>query len=137
VSEIQFHKKEIDMNIIVPEERFNQLCAGMIEAGLSKELNSILKSMAALRNEKDLSNQIEKARYLAHQQVEMRGRISIGIPSIFNKAESIEDILCFSTLFANGKSNSLESSKKYFLELADGCDSCQFINKCLAIRINE
>lgn len=67
-------------------------------------------------------------------------RLSIPHPKI-EKAESIEDILCLSTLIANGKLSAkaiLEDSADFYKnETGSDCGKCPFISTCLACIINE
>lgn len=59
---------------------------------------------------------------------------------VVNDAQSLEDVLCLSTLMA-GKillnSASLEESKHYYNTLLDGCNDCKLSQVCLACIINE
>ena len=67
-------------------------------------------------------------------------RLSIPHPKI-EKAESIEDILCLSTLIANGelsaKSTLEDSAEFYKNEVGSYCGNCPFNSTCLACIINE
>lgn len=57
------------------------------------------------------------------------------------KAESIEDILCLSTLIANGelstKATLEDSAEFYENETKSNCGNCPFNLTCLACLINE
>lgn len=57
------------------------------------------------------------------------------------KAESIEDILCLSTLIASGElppSATLDQSKEFYVnETGENCNKCPFKLTCLACIINE
>lgn len=56
-------------------------------------------------------------------------------------AECMEDILCLSTLIANGElppNGNLVESQRYFKnEVKEDCDNCPFMLTCLACIINE
>lgn len=56
-------------------------------------------------------------------------------------AESIEDILCLSTLIASGElppNAELNDSRNFFVnEVKEDCDNCPFNLTCLACIINE
>ncbi len=66
--------------------------------------------------------------------------LSIPYPRI-EKAESIEDILCLSTLIANGEllpNATLDQSREFFVnEVKEDCSNCPFMLTCLACIINE
>jgi len=66
--------------------------------------------------------------------------LSITHPRI-EKAESIEDILCLSTLIANGEllpNANLDQSKEFYVnETGENCNKCPFKLTCLACIINE
>lgn len=57
------------------------------------------------------------------------------------KAECIEDVLCLSTLIANGElspNGTLSDSQTYFKdEVKEDCGNCPFMLTCLACIINE
>lgn len=57
------------------------------------------------------------------------------------KAGSIEDILCLSTLIANGEllpNATLDQSQEFFEnEVEEDCGNCPFMLTCLACIINE
>ena len=67
-------------------------------------------------------------------------RLSIPHPKI-EKAESIEDVLCLSTLIANGElppNGTLSESRHYFkTEVKEDCGNCPYMLTCLACIINE
>jgi hypothetical protein len=60
--------------------------------------------------------------------------------SPFYTAESIEEILCLGTLIAIGELTpdaNMIQVKKYFDNLKEGCDSCQYSSKCMACIMND
>lgn len=66
--------------------------------------------------------------------------LSITHPRIEN-AESIEEILCLSTLIANGELPpvaGIHESRNFFVEeVKEDCGNCPFMLTCLACIINE
>lgn len=66
-------------------------------------------------------------------------RVRTDYPRI-NEAETIEEILCFSTLIAKrvlDHTNTTANSKAWYNRQKDGCSSCRYNNVCLACIINE
>ena len=60
---------------------------------------------------------------------------------VFDQVQTIEDILCMTTLFAGGLIDyppTLEKADAYYHELGvKTCDVCPMTDKCLACVINE
>lgn len=67
-------------------------------------------------------------------------KLIVSHPKI-EKAESIEDVLCLSTLIANGELSAkatLEDSAEFYKnETGSDCGKCPFNPTCLACIINE
>jgi hypothetical protein len=59
---------------------------------------------------------------------------------VINHADSLEDILCLSSLIASGKLNpnsTFQDSNKYYESLEYGCSNCSLNDVCLACIINQ
>lgn len=64
---------------------------------------------------------------------------SIEVNHVFDKAESIEEILCLSVLIATGElpyDSNLYDANEYYKKIGN-CDVCPYYQKCLACIINE
>jgi hypothetical protein len=72
---------------------------------------------------------------------EKRNELDISSYSVIRSAETIEDVICLSTLIGSGlllPDADLECANNYRKALKnEDCENCKLVNKCLAVRINE